>query len=79
LHRRHLDDQREELSLTAKNENMDVFVSNLAELNSIQSNRLLDIENLDFDYSQKLEKDKQKVADILAERQVVLKNHEHDV
>lgn len=79
MHRRHLDDQREELSLTAKNENMDVFVSNLAELNSIQSNRLLDIENLDFDYSQKLEKDKQKVADILAERQVVLKNHEHDV
>ena len=35
LQRRHLDDKREELSLTAKNENMDVFVNNLAELNNI--------------------------------------------
>jgi hypothetical protein len=58
---------------------MDVFVNNLTEINSIESNRMLDIENLDFEYSEKLEKDKRKVEVILDDKKVLLKNHERDV
>jgi hypothetical protein len=65
--------------MTEKCENMNVFVNNLIQINNIQGNRMLDIENLDFEFSQKLEKDKQRVMDILQERKIILKNHQHDV
>lgn len=65
LNRRYLDDQKERLMMTEKCENMNVFVNNLIQINNIQGNRMLDIENLDFEFSQKLEKDKQRVIEIL--------------
>ena len=51
LNRRYLDDQKERLMMTEKCENMNVFVNNLIQINNIQGNRMLDIENLDFEFS----------------------------
>jgi hypothetical protein len=48
-------------------------------IQDIQSNRFLEIDNMQFEYSRKLEKDASKIKRVMHERDIVLKNHEHDV
>lgn len=45
----------------------------------IQNNRVIELDNLQYEYHKKINKDNEKMQQVLTEKQIVLKNHEHDV
>ena len=61
-----------------KHTNMDNILESLNEVNMIESNRVLQINNMEYQYTKTIDDDKRKMDRIIDERRIICSNHETD-
>lgn len=79
LENRSENDRVLEHDIQQKQADMNLIVQDLQNIEMIQNNRIIELDNLQYEYHKKINKDNQKMEEVLSEKQVILKNHEHDV
>lgn len=79
LENRNENDRVMEIDIQQKQADMNLIVQDLQNIEMIQNNRIIELDNLQFEYHKKINKDNKKMEEVLSEKQIILKNHEHDV
>lgn len=73
-----IDDKLIHHELVNKHNNMDHILESLNDLNMIENNRVLQINNMEFQYTKTISIDQKKMDSLLEERRVILANHVTD-